>query len=59
MAKGNYEVSGSPENDEVQLEMLGARKEDAGRGNETDADGFSPTEPYDPHLYRNRPAPTT
>lgn len=52
MAKGNYEVSGSVEDDEVQLEMLGASR----KGN---ADESPSNEPYDPHLHRNRPAPTT
>lgn len=59
MAKGNYEVSGSAEDNEVQLQMLGSGKGDGGEGNEPDIDGSPPGEPYDPHLHRNRPAPTT
>lgn len=50
MTKRNYEVT-TPTNNDVQLQMFGG-----GDG----SPAHSPSsEPYDPHLHRNRPAPTT
>lgn len=59
MAKDKYEVSAAADADEVQLQMLGAEKE-----GKTDPEGGLVNEshsnvPYDPHLHRNRPVPTT
>ncbi|KAL0279968.1 UNVERIFIED_CONTAM: hypothetical protein PYX00_001406 [Menopon gallinae] len=51
MTKRNYEVS-SPDRNDIQLQIMGA-------GDAPIADGSPSRGPYDPHLHRNRPAPTT
>ena len=51
MTKRNYEVTAAPGND-VQLQMFG-------NGDSSPSQGSPSKEPYDPHLHRNRPTPTT
>ncbi|EEB18928.1 proton-coupled amino acid transporter, putative [Pediculus humanus corporis] len=51
MTKRNYEVTAAPGND-VQLQMVG-------NGDSSPSQGSPSKEPYDPHLHRNRPTPTT
>lgn len=58
MTKEKYEVSAAADADEVQLQMLGAGKRDA-EGSHIHNDESPPDGPYDPHLHRNRPVPTT